>query len=90
MNRRTLIDTLKAALAQAITERPQRRDFVNGELAWITYEREVMHQETNRQRAKRGRGPVSLADIRRVESTSEGHIDYVSKFAIGCAELVTK
>jgi hypothetical protein len=44
--------------------------------------------EVNRIRALRDKNPISMYDVRRVEQSAAGHIDYTQKYAIGCADLV--
>ena len=69
--------------------RGQRTGFVGDELAWIVREREAMHSAVNRVRVQRGRPPLALHDIERVERKAAGHTDYGPKFALYCEELAT-
>lgn len=90
---RDLITRFKDLLNEATTERPKRRDMVlletgSGEIGWVLYERSVMRDEVNRLREERGRIPVDDHVIIQVEGQACGHIDYVLKYAIGCADLV--
>lgn len=80
---------LKGALLDAAAERDQRDhfDIATGELGWVLHERNVMLDATNRLRASRGLLPVDEGSILPIETRATGHIDYVQKFAIGCAEL---
>lgn len=57
-------------------------------LEWVEKERNAMFNEINRQRSARGLSPISLKELMRVESMACGHIDYSTKFALYCAELV--
>jgi len=57
---------------------------------WIAYERQQMHTAVVAARAKLGKGPISLAEIERVEATAVGHTDYARKWSLYCAELVLK
>lgn len=57
-------------------------------IEWIERERKVMFDEVNLQRSKRNKSPVSLPEVVKVETMACGHIDYSSKFALYCAELV--
>jgi hypothetical protein len=82
------VQHLKATLTEATTHRHERDDWIAGECAWVTYERQRMHDETNLLRARRGLGPIDEKRIRRAERLAEGHIDYVQKFALGCADAV--
>lgn len=80
---------LKVALLTAAAARNQRDHFdtATGELGWVIHERHVMLDATNRLRASRGLLPIDEDAIIRIETSASGHIDYVQKFAIGCAEL---
>lgn len=80
---------LKDALLNAAAARDQRNHFdtATGELGWVIHERHVMLDTTNRLRASRGLLPVDEDAILRIETSASGHIDYILKFAIGCAEL---
>lgn len=55
---------------------------------WIEQERNAMFEEVNRQRAVREQPPVLLKDLMKLETMACGHVDYSSKFALYCAELV--
>lgn len=81
---------LKAALVAATEHRDERPDFdtASNELGWVLYERGVMNDATNRLRARRGFAPVSAEHIELAEMRASGHIDYVQKYALGCADLV--
>lgn len=80
-------------LAEIATERDTRQFTVRGpegkpELGWVTYERNVMRDAVNAERASAGLPPAGLAEILRIERSAIGHCDYVDKFALGCAFLV--
>lgn len=90
---RDLIDHFKDVLNEATTERSKRPDMVvleggTGEFGWVLYERAVMRDEVNRLRQEKGLDPVDDDTLLRVEGQASGHIDYVFKYAIGCADLV--
>jgi hypothetical protein len=78
---RELRDHFLAKLAKAQEQRSQRAD-------WIEFERSVMFEAVNNERQARGLPPISLTDVMRVERMATGHVDYSSKFALYCAELV--
>lgn len=80
---------LRGALLNAAAVRDLRDHFdtASGELGWVLHERHVMLDTTNRLRASRGILPVDEDAVLRIETSASGHIDYVLKFAIGCAEL---
>ena len=86
---RSALDQLKTAFARAAEERDLRPDFdpVTQELGWVLFEREVMTATTNRIRAERGLSAVEPEAVLRAEWGASGHIDYASKYALGCAEL---
>lgn len=84
-------ERIKAALVAAQAARRERNDMVetpNGtELGWIVFERETVWRAVNDERARLGRGPVSLTDLARAESMANGHSDYTKKFALYAAEV---
>ena len=55
---------------------------------WVPREREFMLNLINTARSEEGRPPVAIEDVERVETFAMGHVDYTSKFALYCAELV--
>lgn len=71
----------------AASQRKRRTEWVNGELAWVTYEREQMHKAVNEERAKLGLDPIGIEEVRRVETCASGHTDYWRKFTLYCSEL---
>lgn len=88
-----LRDRLLGVLHYAMRERERRRDFVPGpdgypECRWAAYERSQMHGAVNGIRVSRGLAPVTLDAVLAVEGQAVWHVDYDSKFAIGCADLV--
>jgi uncharacterized protein YkwD len=87
-----LRDMMLNVLQTAAKERNKRSKWVNNgkhlEPEWVIYERAQLFEAVNQERALRGLPSLTLDDIRRVEYTAEGHIDYASKFALYCAELV--
>ena len=86
---RDCYEHLKEALAAAQYERDKRRNIgSDGQPEWIAHEFHVMHDETNRLRARLGRGPVDAEPIRHAEQMACGHIDYTTKFALYCADVV--
>lgn len=91
---KSTIDVLRATLASAQEERPQRPDLINGpdgpECEWAVYERARMYETVNAIRAERGLAPVPVEDVTRVERLAVGHSDYSRKFALYCAELAEK
>jgi len=55
---------------------------------WIEREHLTMLDIVNDERQKRGRSPLTLADVERAEQGALGHFDYGRKFALYCSELV--
>ena len=77
---------LLRTLNDCVPLRAQRND--GSPPRWIAHERETMHRETNRLRAELGKDAIELHQVMTVEELARGHIDYASKFALYCAELV--
>lgn len=88
LERLALIDQFEKVLRDAGALRQQRLQLIEGERAWIVLERRTMLEATNNARAKRGLPPVEMYRVMAVERSAVGHIDYVHKFALGCAFLV--
>ena len=89
------LDDLLAVLRRAQAVHDERREFVKlpdgtAQLGWVLYEREQMSAAVNGLRAKAGKDPVGLEELTSVETRAAGHIDYTSKFAMGCADLVAR
>ena len=72
--------TLETVLVRATEGRDKDPD-------WIENERKLMLEIVNEHREHHGRKPLTSADVERVEQTAVGHVDYVHKFALYCAEL---
>lgn len=75
-------------LEEALSDKTQQRG--KDPEVWIAAERKVMHQTVNELRSKRNRQPVAIAEIEKAERLAVGHVDYVRKFALYCAEIVFK
>ena len=91
MNQRLqLRDKLLKVLSTAQEKRPSLRNSVevDGELAFVHYERHQIYDAVLRERQRLGKPPVALSAVKRVEQLAMGHFDYSSKFALYCAELV--
>lgn len=76
-------------------ERDQNGDWVPGpdgrdEVAWVLTERDTMLQATNRVLTARGLPETTLDRLRVAERRAVGHVDYVKKFGIGCADIVAE
>lgn len=83
----SLIQKFLNILITAQTFRDQKGKWIDDELEWVIYERQVMFDATNKERANRDLPPVTIDDIKRVEGWASGHIDYSRKLALYCAEL---
>lgn len=89
---RDLAAQFRAALVTAQEERADRPDVItiaNGEseLAWVFYERAVIHREVNWVRTAAGLPEIPIEAVKRVEQSACGHVDYTAKYAFYCAEL---
>jgi len=84
-------DRFLDCLRDASQHRDERWDTVdNGhgpEPAWVGYEASQMLDLVNRIRGERGRPPASIEQVRRIESSAAGHVDYAEKYALRCAFL---
>ena len=76
-----LIKHFEDVLREASGHRKKRED-------WIEFERRAMWNAVNDQRRHRGKNPLPIEEVARVEGLAVGHSDYAHKFAIDCAELV--
>ena len=76
-------------LTKATSQRQLRDEFneTTREFEWVTYERQQMHTAVNTIRARASLPPVHLDAIRDAETSTNGHIDYVRKYALHCARL---
>lgn len=91
-DRRAVHERLVTELTEAAKQRNRRQDLINGpagyEPGWVRYERRRMLAVVNDERAKRGLQPVPWTAVADAESLATGHVDYVTKYALYCAELV--
>lgn len=85
---RSAFDDLLATLRGEQKFRNERGEWIDGELQWMRLEREAMVDRVNVLRARRGATPVALDAVCAKEQLASGHIDYTTKFALGCADLV--
>lgn len=85
-------DYLLETLNTASKERSNKMNWVgpdhSKELEWVIFEREQMWKAVNNERTKLNKLPVALSEIKRVETTALGHVDYAKKFSLYCAELI--
>ena len=82
-----LRDRFREILASAQEQRHLREDVIDGELGWVIYERDTMHQAVNQARAEAGKQPLPVTAVEAVEQQACGHSDYAPKYALYCAEL---
>jgi len=83
-DRLKILAAFKNTLFEASSCRKDKNEFINGELAWVTHERNIMLKEVN----SLLHDPVDIEDIKRCENSAIGHCDYISKFALYCVFLV--
>ena len=76
-----------ARIQEAFLKEAEKRNLKDYE-DWVRDELEVLWKVTCQERAKLGKGPVSLKDVERAESAASGHIDYCKKVALNCEDLV--
>lgn len=87
-----LVPELRDTLAAAQEERPNRQGMDScGQPEWIAYERTVMVDVTTALVIRHGL-PLKADEIHQAvtcaEDQANGHVDYTSKWAIGCAHYV--
>lgn len=85
-------DRLKVALASAQQHRDQRPGIVDTphgpECEWVRYERAVMLDAVNAERAELGKPPALITEVETMDRMAAGHVDYTDKFSLYCTELV--
>ena len=85
---------LDQVLADAMKQRSKRQAEVTTEhdpypvSGWILFEREAMFKAVLLERAKLGKGPISMDLLYRHERMALGHSDYQRKYALYATELV--
>lgn len=89
-----LRDLFCDVLIEATRSRNQRREIVQTvwgpEIGWVIYERMCMLTAVNIARSERGYPPVDIEAIRRADQQATGHVDWLDKFSLYCAELTLK
>lgn len=84
-------DQFLAVLLVAAHRRSERQHTVDGphgpEAAWVGHEAERMLALVNELRAKNGLPAATLEQVRRIEQSASGHVDYADKYALRCAFL---
>lgn len=91
---RRLADEFESLLIAMAGERDQHREVVETahgpEMAWTLHERVAMWSHVNALRGGRGKSPVDLEAVARIDRYHTGHVDWCRKFAFECALLVVK
>ena len=91
---RDLCARLRDVLLTATEQRGERGYWVerdgSRELGWVLYERAVMHEAVNAERAALGFQPVPAEDVERAERAAIGLSDYTEQWVWGCAQLVLR
>ncbi len=84
-------DAFLACLKTASESRDERWEMVDGpygsEAAWVGYEAEQMLTLINEIRAEHRQAPADIGQVRRIEQSACGHVDYPEKYALRCAFL---
>ncbi|MGA4989914.1 hypothetical protein [Nonomuraea bangladeshensis] len=84
-------DAFLARLLESAKERDKREPLVPGmygdEPAWVGYEARRMLLLVNELRAENDLPPATLEQVRRIEQSACGHVDYADKYALRCACL---
>lgn len=85
-------DRIKSTLAEAQQHRDERPDIVatphGPECEWVRYERAVMLDAVNAERARLGKPPALITEVEAMDRMAAGHVDYTDKFSLYCTELV--
>lgn len=84
-----IISKFDSALTEAQKFRSEKSKWIDNEIEWMIYERNVMFELVNQERKLHGLEPVKIEDVLRVENCAAGHSDYTRKFALYCAEMGT-
>lgn len=74
-------------LLTEMTLRHSRPGPVDGEPAWVVYERSALREVVSDIRREHSRQPVTSRDIAALEERAVGHADYAEKLAFYCAQL---
>lgn len=80
-----LAESFRKVLTDTQKLRPQKSRWLNGELEWVLYERQVMLDAVNAERFRLRLLPLTNVD--QAEQNAMGFCDYTQKFALYCAEL---
>ena len=78
---------MKRQFSDLLSTAQQLRPMRPNPAEWGKFERSVMLDAVNVERAKRSLDPVTEAQLEKVEQQAVGHVDYSSKFALYCAWL---
>jgi hypothetical protein len=91
MEKLALHNRFRDVLIEATGARNQHQGVVETvwgpEIGWVIYERICMLTAVNVARAERGYPPVDIEAVRRADQYATGHVDWLDKFSLYCAEL---
>ncbi|MCO1575571.1 hypothetical protein M8C13_07340 [Crossiella sp. SN42] len=90
--KRRLQNRFQDHLTQLARQRQARAELVQTpyglECAWAGFERSKMLDLINDERRRLGKNMINQDDVDREERQACGHVDYLFKFSLYCAELV--
>jgi hypothetical protein len=93
-DRMAVRDMLLLELADAAAHRDERIEILKTAYGpvceWVVYEWWRMLAAVNTERTIRGLAPVGIGSVQRAERLASGHVDYATKYALYCAELVVE
>lgn len=91
MEKLALRDRFRGMLLEATGTRNQRQEISRTvwgpEIGWVIHERMCMLTAVNVARSERGYPPVDIEAVRRADQQATGHVDWLDKFSLYCAEL---
>lgn len=85
-NRYTYRNKLHYEFHQLLCDEAEKRN--ERPTTWAAVELAAMWDRVNQERKNLGKHPLTLDDVKKVESMALGHSDYGTKFALYCTELV--
>jgi hypothetical protein len=89
-----LRDRFRDILTEAASHRCDRDGIVETsagrEFEWVCYERGAMFAAVNRVRVERGLDRIGMDEIIRADQHATGHVDWLDKFPLYCAELASR
>lgn len=85
-----LLEEMDTYIESIQNQRPHHKHFINGELAWVLYERHALLWEINKRRIKDGKSPIEIDKLLKSENCAVGHIDYSHKLALYSRDLINE